>query len=53
VGEIIARSKHIMVEYWHKPEETKESLIDGWVHTGDMGHYDERVISTLQIGKRT
>jgi len=41
VGEIITRSKHIMVEYWHKPEETKESLIDGWVHTGDMGHYDE------------
>jgi long-chain acyl-CoA synthetase len=41
VGEIIARSKHIMVEYWHKPEETKESLIDGWVHTGDMGYYDD------------
>ena len=41
VGEIIARSKHIMVEYWHKPEETKETLIDGWVHTGDMGFYDD------------
>jgi len=41
VGEIIARSKHIMVEYWHKPEETKETLIDGWVHTGDMGYYDD------------
>jgi acyl-CoA synthetase (AMP-forming)/AMP-acid ligase II len=41
VGEIIVRSKHIMVEYWHKPEETKETLIDGWVHTGDMGYYDD------------
>jgi len=41
VGEIIARSKHIMVEYWHKPEETKETLINGWVHTGDMGYYDD------------
>jgi long-chain acyl-CoA synthetase len=41
VGEIIARSKHIMVEYWHKPEETREALIDGWVHTGDMGYYDD------------
>jgi len=41
VGEIIARSKHIMVEYWHKPEETKEALINGWVHTGDMGYYDD------------
>jgi acyl-CoA synthetase (AMP-forming)/AMP-acid ligase II len=41
MGEIIARSKHIMVGYWHKPEETKESLVDGWVHTGDMGYYDD------------
>lgn len=41
VGEIIVRSKHIMIEYWHKPEETKEALINGWVHTGDMGYYDD------------
>jgi long-chain acyl-CoA synthetase len=41
VGEIIVRSKHIMVEYWHKPEETKEALINGWIHTGDMGYYDD------------
>jgi acyl-CoA synthetase (AMP-forming)/AMP-acid ligase II len=41
VGEIIVRSKHIMVGYWHKPEETKEALINGWVHTGDMGYYDD------------
>ena len=41
VGEIIARSKHIMIEYWHKPEETKEALINDWVHTGDMGYYDD------------
>jgi long-chain acyl-CoA synthetase len=41
VGEIIVRSKHIMVEYWRKPEETKETLINGWIHTGDMGYYDD------------
>jgi acyl-CoA synthetase (AMP-forming)/AMP-acid ligase II len=41
VGEIIVRSKHIMVGYWHKPEETKEALADGWVRTGDMGYYDD------------
>ena len=41
VGEIIVQSKHIMGEYWHKPKETKETLVDGWVHTGDMGYYDE------------
>jgi len=42
VGEIIARSDSIMVEYWHKPEETREVLIDGWLHTGDLGYYDEK-----------
>jgi len=41
VGEIIVRSKHIMVEYWHKPEDTKATLVKGWLHTGDIGYYDE------------
>jgi long-chain acyl-CoA synthetase len=41
VGEIIVRSKHIMVEYWHKPEETSKTLVKGWIHTGDMGYYDD------------
>jgi len=42
VGEIIVQSKHIMVEFWHKPDETRETLINGWLHTGDMGTYNER-----------
>ncbi len=41
VGEITVRSKQTMVEYWKKPKETKATLIDGWLHTGDMGFYDE------------
>jgi long-chain acyl-CoA synthetase len=41
VGEIIVRSKHIMVEYWHKPDDTKATLVNGWLHTGDIGYYDE------------
>ena len=41
VGEIAVRSKHVMVEYWHKPDETRGALINGWVHTGDMGYYDD------------
>jgi long-chain acyl-CoA synthetase len=40
-GEIIARSDSIMIEYWHKPEETAETIVDGWLHTGDLAYYDE------------
>lgn len=42
VGEIIVQSKSVMVGYWNKPEYTKETIIDGWLHTGDMAYYDER-----------
>jgi acyl-CoA synthetase (AMP-forming)/AMP-acid ligase II len=42
VGEIIVKSKAIPKEWWHKPEETAETFVDGWVHMGDMGRYDEK-----------
>ncbi len=40
VGEICARSNHIMIGYLNRPEETAEALRDGWLHTGDMGVVD-------------
>jgi long-chain acyl-CoA synthetase len=42
VGEIIVQSKATMKEWWRKPDETAETVVKGWVHTGDMGRYDER-----------
>jgi acyl-CoA synthetase (AMP-forming)/AMP-acid ligase II len=42
VGEIVVQSKTVMVEYWHKPEETDHTIVGGWLHTGDLGFYDER-----------
>ena len=42
LGEIIVQSKGVMKEWWRKPEETRKTVVDGWVHTGDMGRYDER-----------
>ena len=42
VGEIIVQSKGIMQELWRKPDETLNTVVDGWVHTGDMGRYDEQ-----------
>jgi long-chain acyl-CoA synthetase len=42
VGEIIVQSNHNMLEYWNKPEETAKAMVNGWLHTGDMGYYDQR-----------
>jgi acyl-CoA synthetase (AMP-forming)/AMP-acid ligase II len=41
VGEITVRSGNNMALYWKLPEETAATLIDGWVHTGDMARRDE------------
>jgi long-chain acyl-CoA synthetase len=42
VGDIIVRSKSVMVGYWKRPEMTEEAIVDGWLYTGDMGYYDEK-----------
>ena len=42
IGEIIVQSKVVMVEYWHKPDETHDAMADGWLHTGDMAYYDQK-----------
>jgi len=40
-GEVIAKGSIIMKGYLKRPEATEETIIDGWLHTGDIGVMDE------------
>jgi fatty-acyl-CoA synthase len=39
-GEILIRAPSVTVGYWADPELTARVVVDGWLHTGDMGHLD-------------
>ncbi|MEU8825762.1 AMP-binding protein [Streptomyces sp. NPDC048636] len=47
VGEVVVRGANVMRGYLSRPEETARTVVDGWLHTGDVGRLDEDGYLTL------
>ena len=48
VGEVVCRGDVVMAGYWNDPEATARTLKGGWLHTGDVGAFDEDGFLTLK-----
>ena len=41
-GEILVNARQCMREYWKQPDATAQAIVDGWLHTGDIGRFDDQ-----------
>jgi long-chain acyl-CoA synthetase len=41
VGELLIRGPNVVAGYWNKPEATAETIVDGWLHSGDLARIDD------------
>ncbi|MGQ0836109.1 MAG: AMP-binding protein [Gammaproteobacteria bacterium] len=48
IGEVVVRGETVMRGYWNNPAATADTLRGGWLHTGDLGCFDEEGFLTLK-----
>ena len=41
-GEIVIKGENVMAGYWKNPDSTAKTIVDGWLHTGDMGYVSDK-----------
>lgn len=41
IGEIVIKGPNVIGKYWRMPDESAKTIVDGWLHTGDMGYLDK------------
>ncbi|WP_219416835.1 class I adenylate-forming enzyme family protein [Pseudonocardia nigra] len=41
VGELLVRGPNVVAGYWNKPDATRETFVDGWLHSGDLARIDD------------
>jgi acyl-CoA synthetase (AMP-forming)/AMP-acid ligase II len=47
VGELLVRGANVTTCYWNKPEATEQTIVDGWLHTGDMARVEPNGLVTI------
>ncbi len=52
LGEIVLKSPTVMLGYYQNPEETRKTIVDGWLYTGDIGYVDEDGYFTITDRKK-